>query len=110
MGPDEVAVHELPGVTDAKGTPVSTGDRVRVTESSSFGEGEGVVIGALAQLNYVLDAEGELVQANTEKPIRIRVRMDNGHAGDSYTPSAGRVEKLDPENQDAPAENAEAAA
>jgi hypothetical protein len=41
-----VPAIELPGVIDATGTPLVTGDRVNVTGSDRFGEGEGTVVDA----------------------------------------------------------------
>jgi hypothetical protein len=92
-----VPAIELPGVIDATGTPLVTGDRVNVTGSDRFGEGEGTVIGAVVIADYRIVPDGE-VRNVMEKPTRIRVRMDNGTDGDEYTASAGRVTKLDTEN------------
>lgn len=95
-----VPAHPL-GVQDATGTPLSTGDRVKVTGSASFGEGLGTVIGCIvAAQDTTLDpATGELrTQTHDEKPVRIRVRMDNGHGEDGYHASAGRVNVVDEEN------------
>lgn len=88
----------LPGITDANGNALSTGDRVHVTGSDSFGEGDGTVIGATAQFDYRIVPDGELRQVNEHKPVRIRIRLDDDvddSRGDEYTASAGRVTKID---------------
>lgn len=92
-----VPVHAIEGVTDATGTPLSTGDRVNVTGSERFDEGEGTVIGAVVLADYRLVPDGELRNV-LDKPVRVRVLLDNGTDGNDYTASAGRVHKLDPEN------------
>lgn len=92
-----VPVHSLNGITDATGTPMQTGDRVHVTGSDRFGEGDGTVIGGIVIADYRLTADGEM-ENTMEKPTRIRIRLDNGTDGDDYTASAGRVTKIDTEN------------
>jgi hypothetical protein len=92
-----VPVHSLNGITDATGTPMQTGDRVHVTGSDRFGEGDGTVIGGVVIADYRITSDGKM-ENTMEKPTRIRIRLDNGTDGDEYTASAGRVTKIDTEN------------
>lgn len=95
MEATQVPTIELPkGFNDKNGTPLSTGDRVHVTGSDRFGEGDGTVIGGIRTEDFRLVPDGEIRQAH-EKPVRIRILMDNGTDGDRYSASAGRVEKIE---------------
>lgn len=99
----DVPAIALEGVEDSTGTPLTTGDRVKVTGSDTFGEGEGTVIGAVVMADYRIvpdleNGDGPKVRNVMDKPVRIRIRLDNGYGGDEYTASAGRVTKLDTEN------------
>lgn len=91
---------QLP-VTDAEGQPLATGDRVQVTGSDRYGEPTGVVVGFERRINTTevctIDADGqvvnEVIDETGEKPIRIRVMLDDGQ-DDNYLPSQGRVTKI----------------
>lgn len=95
---EATAVPTIPlpeGVTDANGKPLQTGDRVHVTGSDRFGEDDGIVIGCIVRQDWRIVPDGELRQVHDHKPIRIRIRLDNGTDGEDYSASAGRVTRID---------------
>lgn len=71
------------GIVDRNGKQLRVGDKVRVFDSSRFGNPTGVVTGL-----------GDDDDDDNEAPYRRpRIKLDNGEA-DEYQPSAQRVERL----------------
>ena len=69
------------GITDADGTELHVGDRVQVTESSRYGDAYAIVKG--------------MGPDHDDGKVRVHVALEDGQ-DDMYTPSTGRVHRVDP--------------
>lgn len=89
------------GITDADGKLLYYGDRVKVTGSERFEEGEGIVTGYIRQsASYgyspdPTDPDDPGYKFEEKEMTRIRIRLDNEVDGDNYTASQPRVTRLE---------------